>query len=218
VRGQDSKVARTAAAYELGALRFANRADDREWVRPLIARFREFLSDGALVADLGCASGRETVELQEAGLRVVGLDMVRTFLTVAWVPHPCQGYCQGTMTALPFATGTFDGAWASASFLHLSPVEADIALAEAFRVLKSGGVLYTSMQRGSSQGWHECVDPEPGAVRYYRYYEPEEWSGKVRGAGFEVLRLDVKERAPSNNDGATGWLELYARVPSTRPS
>lgn len=202
----------TATAYELGAQRFADRPDDRAWVLPLIARFRSFLQPDDLIVDLGCASGRETVELGNSGLRVAGLDITQEFLDIARQRYPCEGYVRGTLTALPFASQSLDGAWASASFLHLSPDDADVALREAARVLKPGGLLYSSMQRGSSARWVECVDPEPGAVRYYRYYQPDEWAAKAAAAGFEVVQLDVKGWNPvSNNAGATGWIELYAR-------
>jgi ubiquinone/menaquinone biosynthesis C-methylase UbiE len=201
-----------ARAYALGARRFADRDDDRQWLRPLVAAFRSYLHDGALVADLGCASGRETVELQQAGLRVVGLDIVPEFLALARRRYPCDGYVLGTLTRLPFAAGTFDGLWASASFLHLSPEDALVALREAARVLKRGGLLYTSVQRGGSAAWAECPDPEPGAVRYYRYYEPEEWSAMAAAAGLDVEHVNVTGWSPSNNAGATGWIEHYARA------
>jgi ubiquinone/menaquinone biosynthesis C-methylase UbiE len=201
-----------ASAYALGAQRFADREDDREWVRPLVATFRSYLVEGALVADLGCASGRETVELRAAGLRVVGLDIVPEFLATARRRYPCEGYVRGTLTRLPFAAQSFDGLWASASFLHLSPDDALSALGEAARVLKPGGLLYTSVQRGPSDAWAECPDPEPGAVRYYRYYEPEEFSAMAASAGLNVEHVNVTGWAPSNNAGATGWIELYARA------
>ncbi len=56
------RVAVRTAAYERYAHAYAEKPDDREWLRPLVGSFAALLSPGALVLDLGCASGRETVE------------------------------------------------------------------------------------------------------------------------------------------------------------
>lgn len=208
---------RTLAAYEANAGEFADTPDDRAWLLSLIARFRGNLHAAALVADLGCASGRETVELQASGLQVVGLDISPAFLRLAVARHPCRGYVRGDLVQLPFASHSLDGAWASASLLHLAPADAVAALAEICRSLKPGGVLYSSVQIGTASG---MVRAGAGHAirreRFYAFYEPEAWSERLRQAGFELLELDAKELDPAEarracNGAGRGWISAFAR-------
>jgi SAM-dependent methyltransferase len=204
------------ARYNQFAQEFAFKEDSREWVRPLIQRFSDVVPYPRLVLDLGCAGGRETVELGEAGMRVIGLDLAREALRIAVNARPAHGYVEGDMTRLPFASGSLDGVWASASMLHLPPDVAPIALAEVARVLRPGGGLYATVQRGATKGWRQ---PLPGqAVRaelYYAHYQPDEWRGIVEAAGFEVVTFNVKEDIASCNAAATGWIEVTARKPGS---
>jgi SAM-dependent methyltransferase len=200
--------------YNAHARAFAFKDDDRAWLRPLIERFREVVPARGLVLDLGCAGGRETVELGEAGMRVVGLDIARESPRIAVAARPAYGYVEGDMIRLPFADASLDGIWASASLLHLPPGAATIALTEAARVLKRGGGLYTTVQHGNSKGW---VPPKPGqavqAELYYAHYQPDEWRHLVEGAGFKVVTSHVTDNPDASNFGATGWIEVTARKP-----
>jgi SAM-dependent methyltransferase len=200
------------ARYNQFAREFAFKEDDRAWVRPLIQRFRDVVPEPGLVLDLGCAGGRETVELGEAGMRVVGLDLAREALRIAVAARPAHGYVEGSMTHLPFVDGSLDGVWASASMLHLPPDVVPSALAEVVRVLKPGGGLYATVQHGASKGWRP---PLPGqavqAELYYAHYRPDEWRGIVEAAGFDVVTFNATGDASYCNPGATGWIEVTAR-------
>lgn len=202
------------ARYTQFAKAFAYKEDSREWVRPLLQRFSDVVADGRLVLDLGCAGGRKTVELAEAGMRVIGLDLAREALRIAVSARPAHGYIEGDMTHLPFADGSLDGVWASASMLHLPPEVVPVALGEVVRVLKPGGGLYATMQHGAVKGWRP---PLPGqavqADLYYAHYQPDEWRSTVEAAGFEVVTFQVKDTPGACNDAAWGWIELTARKP-----
>ncbi|MGE0541608.1 MAG: class I SAM-dependent methyltransferase [Dehalococcoidia bacterium] len=213
------RVQTTISAYERYATDFAEKPDDRRWLRPLVDSFSALLSPRSLVLDLGCASGRETVELQAAGLRVVGFDLTAAFLRIAQARYPSVGYLRGDALHLPLASQSLDGVWAMASLLHLAPGEAGSALAEVRRVLRPGGAFYSSLQIGSAVG---MVAPQAGeavqADRYYAFYEPEAWRARLERAGFEVVRFDALELDPeqasaSCNLGARGWINAFARRP-----
>lgn len=220
MRDDRSHLLQTTAAYERFADEYARGKDDREWLRPLIARLQQLLPPRALVADLGCGPGRETVELQAAGWQVVGLDIAAAFLNIARARYPANGYVRGDLLHLPFATGSFDGAWAAASLLHLTLDEVGPALAEVRHVLRPGGALYCSMQIGSTAGMveatvHETVRQE----RYYTYYEPADWRHRLERAGFQVVAFEATELPPSVaavscNAGARGWINAFARAPA----
>jgi SAM-dependent methyltransferase len=183
----------------------------------LVDSFAALLRPGSLILDLGCASGRETVELQAAGLRVVGLDISAVFLRTARARYPAVGYVIGDALHLPFASASLDGVWAMASLLHLAPHEAGAALAEVRRVLRPGGAFYSSMQIGTAVGMIPAQAGEAvQAERYYTYYEPATWHTRLEQAEFEVVRFDALELDPrqissSCNLGARGWINALAR-------
>jgi len=214
------------AAYERFALSYDLGKEDRSWLTPLIARLGQLLPPASLVLDLGCGPGRETVELQAAGSRVIGLDVTDAFLRIARTRYPSLGYIRGDALHLPFGAESFNGVWAAASLLHLTVDEVGSALSEMTRVLRPGGILYCSMQIGSSAGMvapteHETVQAE----RYYTFYEPDGWRGQLEDAGFEILSFEAFEFPPhiaatSCNRGARGWINAFARSPvaSARPN
>jgi ubiquinone/menaquinone biosynthesis C-methylase UbiE len=92
--------------------------------------------DGKRVADIGCGKGRFARILRERypSASVHGLDLAEAML--ACVP-PGIHRCVATMTALPLATGSCDGAYAIESLEHA--VDISTAVAELCRIVKPSG-------------------------------------------------------------------------------
>lgn len=101
------------------------------------------LSVGAMVLDVGCGTGQDTLDLAQAvgsQGRVVGIDCSETMLEAACaraaqVQLPVE-YVQADATQLPFADASFDACQASRVFAHLHQPER--ALAEMVRVARTG--------------------------------------------------------------------------------
>lgn len=91
---------------------------------------------GKRVLDAGCGKGRfaRIVAEQNPGAMVLALDLAEAML--ASVPAGIHR-CAGSLTALPIATESCDGAYATESLEHAIDVEA--AVAELCRVVKPGG-------------------------------------------------------------------------------
>jgi ubiquinone/menaquinone biosynthesis C-methylase UbiE len=117
----------------------------------------EFFGDlgGKRVADVGCGKGRFARVLQDRhpGARLVALDLAEAMLRFV---GPELGPCAGSMTALPFATGSFDAAYATESLEHA--VDIETAVAELCRVVKPGGRIVI-IDKNAEQ-WGRLETPE----------------------------------------------------------
>jgi ubiquinone/menaquinone biosynthesis C-methylase UbiE len=207
----DAHIVATAAAYERYAEHYAHHRSDRSAMRPLIERFVSLLPGGARVLDVGCGPGVDTGSLALRGVYTVGLDIAAAMLEMA-APHTGGRVVQADQRRLPFADGTFDGVWASASLLHLSKREVGTALSEAARVVRTGGLVMTSMQIGAADSLEQPSEASRGvqAPRYFARYEVDEWLSLLRAAGLETLP------AIESQDGLTAskfWLSVFARRP-----
>ena len=136
--------ARVASSQEI-ARHFNEAAADEEnfpsTIDPRIYHVQlilEYFGDlnGKRVLDVGCGKGRFARVLAEGypQASIVGFDLAEAMLR-----HVPAGICAcaGSMTALPFAAGAFDCAYATESLEHA--VQIDVAVAEICRVVRPGG-------------------------------------------------------------------------------
>ncbi|HXH20665.1 MAG TPA: acylphosphatase [Dehalococcoidia bacterium] len=208
----DHAVLVTKAAYEADASAWAERRRDGGFLPWRYQRFRDLLEPGARVLDLGCGPGIDAGSLTDLGLEVTGLDLTRSMLLVARGRGKVRALVEGDCRHLPFRGHLFDGVWASASLLHLPKAQVDAALREARRVLRDGGLICTFMKMGD---WDGIMTQEErgggGAVRgdrYFAHYDPAEWLGHLRVAGFEPQEqhtFDAQAQRPN-----TPWLTTFA--------
>ena len=103
-------------------------------VQLLLEHFGEL--NGRRLLDVGCGKGRFARVFQERypQASIVAFDLAEAMLRR--VPGGIHA-CAGSMTALPFPTASFDGAYATESLEHAVDIEA--AVAEICRVVKPGG-------------------------------------------------------------------------------
>jgi len=111
--------------------------------------------DGKRVADVGCGKGRfaRIVAERAPSASVVALDLAEAML--AQVP-PAILRCAATMTALPLATASCDGAYATESLEHA--VDIPLAVAELCRIVKPGGRIVIIDK--NADAWGRLKTPE----------------------------------------------------------
>jgi ubiquinone/menaquinone biosynthesis methyltransferase len=137
VRGLFSTI---ASRYDLITV-LLSFGQDRRWKRR-VASMQE--PGGTSVLDLACGTGDLAYEFARRGARkVIGLDLTQSMLTLATakreVARPRVAFVAGDMMALPFPNAAFDLVSTGYGLRNVPVLET--ALAEAARVLKSGGVL-----------------------------------------------------------------------------
>ncbi|WP_416350813.1 class I SAM-dependent methyltransferase [Rhizobium sp. AN95] len=105
-----------------------------------------------------------------------------------------------TSLSLPFSTRSFDGIWASASFLHLRRGEMTDGLLEARRVIRPRGTLFTSLKMGKGES-------RTSDQRFFTYVMPDEWEAMLRSAGFLDVRLEFDQEFSKNGEK---WIRAFA--------
>jgi len=197
-------VEETAATYDRIAARYTARA-----IHPLeqeLTRFRQMVSPGRLVLDVGCGPGQYARALEAHGFRVVGLDLSPGMLRQAQASGTLR-LAHADMRHLPIADECADGCFVCASLLHLPRTQAPQALVEFRRVLRPGGALYVGVKEGAGEEW--VADQEGPEVneRFCAYYRPEEIDRLVQAAGFEIVDGWIN---PPGKGQRHNWINRFA--------
>jgi SAM-dependent methyltransferase len=197
-------VAGTQQAYARIAGRYAERWDEAgaDWTEESADRLAAELPRNALVADVGCGPGNDTVRLRARGLRAHGFDLSHAMLTARDVP----GQVRADLRRLPLAEGRLDALWCVAVLLHIPRDLVPGALAEFHRVLRPGGLGVISIARGEGEGWERYAFQEGGIDRYFVYHTAEDFAALVGAAGLEIR--DTTSRRTHRD-----WLTLHVRRP-----
>jgi ubiquinone/menaquinone biosynthesis C-methylase UbiE len=124
--------------------------DPRIWHVKLVL---ENMAGCRRVADIGCGKGRFSRLVHDSGASVYAVDLAEAML--AHVP-PGIHRCAASMTALPIATGSCDGAYATESLEHAQDIPA--AVAELCRIVKPGGRIVIIDK--SAEAWGRLETPE----------------------------------------------------------
>ncbi len=89
--------------------------------------------------DVGCGSGLFSSMAHEIGANIIGIDATEELITQAKLRAPAVTFLTGEMEELPFADSSFNVVCGFNSFQYAANTKN--ALAEANRVLKTGGKL-----------------------------------------------------------------------------
>jgi ubiquinone/menaquinone biosynthesis C-methylase UbiE len=110
---------------------------------------------GKRIADVGCGKGRfaKIVAEREPSAVVLAIDLAEAML--AHIPDPIRR-CAASMTALPIATGSCDGAYATESLEHA--IDIPLAVAELCRIVKPGGRIVIIDK--NAEVWGRLETPE----------------------------------------------------------
>jgi len=104
------------------------------------------------VLDLCCGTGMLAGMAADRGARVVGVDLSPAMLRVGRAKHPAVTFLDGDATSLIFSDDEFDAILLSFALHEKSRQSGYEMLAEAWRVMKPGGVLLIADYRKPPSG------------------------------------------------------------------
>jgi SAM-dependent methyltransferase len=149
------------------------------------------LAPGRCGLDVGCGAGaRDVYRLMLAGYDVTGIDTIEENVALARTRHPeiaARVSVHDIREPLPFADASFDFAFCNSVIQHLEPEALyGVTLPEFARVLRPDGALQLIFKCGS--GVLTIEDPDYGAERSFRLYEPDEVIARLAELGLALVR------------------------------
>ena len=144
-----------------------------------------------ITADLGCGPGWHTAALPSPALAV---DAARSMLEMVPDHAPDALRCRADLAALPLASGSLAGAWASRSYAHLDRRHVPLALADLHRALAPGAPVELHIFEGDADFEPFSDDDFPGR-RFSQW--PRDWIAPLmEGAGFTLESMERLDRPP----------------------
>lgn len=114
----------------------------------LYAPFLRYLPEQALILDLGCGSGRDTLAFKKKGYQVEAIDYSAELVKKARELTNIEVRQQSFYDLAE--NNKYDGIWACASLLHCERDRLTEVLARIFKALKPNGVCYMSFKYGTT--------------------------------------------------------------------
>jgi ubiquinone/menaquinone biosynthesis C-methylase UbiE len=139
--------------YDLVAERSADEWYSNNILLPSIQEFLSLLPSNPRILDLGCGPGYESMRLRNEGAEVVGIDFSEENIKIARERCKTCRFEVMDFKKLDNRFGSFDGVFASASLIHISPENIEAVLKRISGILNVEGFLLASIVDG--EGIHE---------------------------------------------------------------
>jgi SAM-dependent methyltransferase len=215
--------ARVRVSYDAVTDAYVERVHDELSHKPLdralLTAFAEQLQDdfgaGASVCDAGCGPGHVAAFLAGLGLTVTGIDLSPAMVTRATALHPDLRFVVGSMTSLDADDGSWQGAIAFYSIIHLtSDEEIRTALSEFHRTITDRGLLLVAVHLGEHGDATVHADEMLGVPvdMEFRFFDLEWLVGEIAAAGFAVESQLVRAPYPGVEVQTTRGYVLARRL------
>lgn len=171
--------------------------------------YKELIGKGNKILEIGCGTGRDADQLIKLGFDYTGIDASDGMLKIAQERVREGKFKIGDFYALDFPSETFDGFWATASFLHVPKKDIDVVLSEAHRILKNGGIGFISVKQKTLMDEGIIKETKAGGIeRYFAFYEKDEFKNILERDKFNVVNITTVQE---NDKDQTTWLCYFVR-------
>lgn len=167
------------------------------------AEFLNCLEEGGAILDLGCGSGRDSLEFYGLGYDVTPLDGSEEMCRLAEV-HTDMEVLLMDFQEMAFEDA-FDGIWANESLIHIPREEIGGVFERIGRALKKGGVFYCTVYQGDFEGF-------AGELYFCGYGKKELAQLAEKEGGLSLIRVwETEDREIPRSLESRGMLHLLAR-------
>ncbi len=157
-------------------------------ILPALTELADLTLPGQRVLVLGAGDGRDGFFLKTRGLVPTYLDYSHAMNKLVIRQDRHAAAVSADIRMIPFANESFGAIWASMCLYHLRGSSLRIGLAEAFRVLRPGGIFYFNLLSGKSEGMISRPSSYPeGGPRFYARYLSHEIASLVEA--FQTIRI-----------------------------
>lgn len=158
------------------------------------------LPKDARILELGSATGRDAVYLQNLGYAVDCTDATQAFVDLL----NQKGFTARKLNAITDDLGgPYDFVLANAVLLHFTREEMKQVLHKVLAVLNKDGRFAFTLKQGDGEGWSE---EKLGAPRFFCYWAEGQIREYMKEAGFTNIRV-AGGKATTN----ALWLQVVAR-------
>lgn len=163
----------------------------------VMRHYLEKLPKGARMLDGGCGLGDWTMYFTGIGYPTLGLDISRKTISALRTHFPDQEFEIGDIRDTGLPDKSFDAYFSWGTFEHFE-AGLEPCIDEAYRLLKPGGMLFTSVPFDNMRhalravcDWKKSAAPSDTASRFYQWRLTRgEFRFLLTKGGFEVL--DIK--------------------------
>jgi len=172
----------TKLFYNLTAEKTADEWYANDVLMPSIKEFVALLPENPRVLDLGCGPGHESMRLVKAGAQVVGVDFSAECIRIAKERCP-----EARFELLDFRQlgsqklGAFDGIFACASLIHISPDELPGVFEQLRGILKRKGFVVAIVREGEGVWERQLEVSGHKLTRVVYLYSKETLIGEASG-------------------------------------
>lgn len=183
----------TKEAYQESAVQFAKNVAGLAPTAS-IEKFIKLLPPKAKIIDIGCGSGRDAKIFASHNIDVLGIDFSSNLISIAKSQAPAAKFEVMDIEAMVFDAGTFDGAWAACSLVHVAKSALPDVLKRIHAILKPNGFLYLTFKKGLGEILENDKRYDGDVKKYWAYYEEQELKSYIHNAQFKLLEFTVMER------------------------
>jgi ubiquinone/menaquinone biosynthesis C-methylase UbiE len=156
--------------------------------------------EGGRYLDVGSGTGNYTIAMHQAGVPIRGLELSATMLKRAKEKAPAIVWSNGRAEAMPFASGSFDGA--TCTFVHHHMADPLAAFREVHRVLRprSRFVILNGTAEQMRHCWLNEYFPRMMAEKAIAPYERFDTIDVLKSAGFRIASEEKYDVTPDLKD------------------